>query len=95
LRRIGADTREQRVKIPAPRGAPATIWQRVTGNREFTTRRTFGKAWIMTKQTTAPAQQAPQLSETERKLLKHIQSQAPVKPSWVKFLSNTVCGFYW
>lgn len=48
----------------------------------------------MSKQTTAPVQQqAPQLSETERKLLQHIQAQAPAKPSWVKFLSNTVLGF--
>lgn len=48
----------------------------------------------MTKQQHAPAQQqAPQLSETEKKLLKQIQAQAPAQPSWVKYLSNTVLGF--
>ncbi len=50
----------------------------------------------MTKQTSTPVQQdAPKLSETEQKLLKQIQAQAPAQPSLIKYLSTSVCGFLW
>ena len=45
--------------------------------------------------TTCSKTEAPKLSATEKKLLEQIQAHAQAQPSWVKFLSNTACGFLW
>lgn len=47
---------------------------------------------------TSSAQSLPnpkRLTATERKLLQQIQSHAQPRRSLIRFLSNSVCGFFW
>lgn len=38
---------------------------------------------------------APQMTTVERKLLKQIRSHVQSEPAFRRFLSRTVCGFYY